>query len=95
MLDVYNTIKPFAVKFKSGRTLKFDVIPADAIIGLFKDQDGFAKIDKYFSRLRDTINTFRNEYDYIFIDCPTNWMFFTQISLYACHAVLIPTKHKN
>jgi cellulose biosynthesis protein BcsQ len=39
---------------------------------LFTEQHLFAKIDKGSARLRNDINIFRNEYDYIFIDCPTN-----------------------
>ncbi|MBD2295022.1 AAA family ATPase [Anabaena sphaerica FACHB-251] len=94
-LDIRNTIKHFGVKFKSGETVKFDVIPADPKMGLFTEQDLVAKIDKGSARLRDAIKIFKTEYDYIFIDCPTNWMFFSQSSLYACDAVLIPTKHNN
>jgi hypothetical protein len=33
----------------------------------FTDQDLFVKIDKGSARLRDTIKTFRNKYDYILI----------------------------
>lgn len=94
-LDIHHTIQPFGVKLKSGRILKFDVIPADPKMGLLTEQDLVAKIDKGSARLRDALNVFKKEYDYIFIDCPTNWMFFSQSSLYACDAVLIPTKHNN
>jgi cellulose biosynthesis protein BcsQ len=94
-LDIHHTIKPFGVKFKSGKTVKFDVIPADQKMGLLEGQDLVAKIDKGSARLRDAVNVLRYEYDYIFIDCPTNWMFFSQSGLYACDAVLIPTKHNN
>jgi cellulose biosynthesis protein BcsQ len=94
-LDIHHTIKPFGVKLKSGRILKFDVIPADPKMGLLEGQDLVAKIDKGSARLRDAVNVFRKEYDYIFIDCPTNWMFFSRSGLYACDAVLIPTKHNN
>ena len=33
--------------------------------------------------------------DYILIDCPTQWLFFSQSSLYASDVVLIPTKHNG
>jgi cellulose biosynthesis protein BcsQ len=95
-LDIHHTIQPFGIKIKAGITLNFfDVIPADPKMGLLTEQDLVAKIDKGSARLRDAVNIFKHEYDYIFIDCPTNWMFFSQSSLYACDAVLIPTKHNN
>ncbi|MEH1857642.1 MAG: AAA family ATPase [Nostoc sp.] len=94
-LDIHDTIQPFPVKFKSGKSLKFDVIPADSKLGNFTEQDLATRIEKGSARLKDVLKALVYEYDYIFIDCPTNWMFFSQSSLYACDAVLIPTKHNN
>ncbi|MEH2233573.1 MAG: AAA family ATPase [Nostoc sp.] len=94
-LDVHDTIRPFTVKFKSGKSLQFDVIPADPKLGSFTEQDLATRIEKGSARLKDILKALVYEYDYIFIDCPTNWMFFSQSSLYACDAVLIPTKHNN
>ncbi|MCL6753040.1 AAA family ATPase [Nostoc sp. CCCryo 231-06] len=73
----------------------FDVIPADPKLGNFTEQDLATRIEKGSARLKDALKAFVYEYDYIFIDCPTNWMFFSQSSLYACDIVLIPTKHNN
>ncbi|MEH1771352.1 AAA family ATPase [Nostoc sp.] len=94
-LNIHDTIQAFTVKFKSGKSLQFDVIPADPKLGNFTEQDLAARIEKGSARLKDVLKAFVYEYDYIFIDCPTNWMFFSQSSLYACDAVLIPTKHNN
>lgn len=94
-LNIHDTIQAFAVKFKSGKSLQFDVIPADPKLGNFTEQDLAARIEKGSARLKDALKAFVYEYDYIFIDCPTNWMFFSQSSLYACDVVLIPTKHNN
>lgn len=94
-LNIHDTIQPFTVKFKSGKSLQFDVIPADPKLGNFTEQDLAARIEKGSARLKDALKAFVYEYDYIFIDCPTNWMFFSQSSLYACDVVLIPTKHNN
>ena len=94
-LNIHDTVQPFPVKFKSGKSLQFDVIPADPKLGNFTEQDLGTRIEKGSARLKDVLKAFVYEYDYIFIDCPTNWMFFSQSSLYACDAVLIPTKHNN
>ena len=37
----------------------------------------------------------KNDYDYIIIDTPPNWNFFSKSSVYAADVVLIPTKHNN
>ena len=37
----------------------------------------------------------KNNYDYIFIDTPPNWNFFSESAVYAADVVLIPTKHNN
>lgn len=94
-LNIHDTVQPFTVKFKSGKSLQFDVIPADPKLGNFTEQDLAARIEKGSARLKDALKAFVYEYDYIFIDCPTNWMFFSQSSLYACDVILIPTKHNN
>ncbi|WP_334869973.1 AAA family ATPase [Nostoc sp.] len=94
-LNIHNTVQPFIVKFKSGKSLQFDVIPADPKLGNLTEQDLATRIEKGSARLKDALKAFVYEYDYIFIDCPTNWMFFSQSSLYACDIVLIPTKHNN
>ena len=94
-LNIHDTIQPFKVKFKSGQLFKLDVISADPKLENFTEQDLATKIEKGSARLKDTLKPLVYEYDYILIDCPTNWMFFSQSSLYACDVVLIPTKHNN
>ncbi|WP_322672595.1 AAA family ATPase [Nostoc sp. DedQUE05] len=94
-LNIHDTVQPFTVKFKSGKLLQFDVIPADPKLENLTEQDLATRIEKGSARLKDALKAFVYEYDYIFIDCPTNWMFFSQSSLYACDVVLIPTKHNN
>ncbi len=37
----------------------------------------------------------RNDYDYIIIDTPPNWNFFSQSAVYAADVVFIPAKHNN
>lgn len=94
-LNVQNTIVPFSVKYKNGQQVKFDVIPSDPSWGKYTDNELESKIEKRAARLRDLLKAFINKYDYILIDCPTSWMFFSQSSVYAADAVLIPTNHNN
>lgn len=94
-LNVYDTIQPFSVKYKDGKQVKFDVIPADPRWGAYTDSELAAQIEKGGARLRDLLKVFINKYDYILIDCPTSWMFFSQSSVYAADAILIPTNHNN
>ena len=95
-LDIQTTIQPFIVKDKSGKDVKlFDVIPADPKMAQYTEAELAAKIEKGAARLRDLLKAFINKYDYILIDCPTSWMFFSQSSVYAADAVLIPTNHNN
>lgn len=94
--DIQATIQPFVVKDKSGKQVKlFDVIPADPKMAEYTEADLAARIQKGAARLRDLLKIFTYEYDYILIDCPTSWMFFSQSSVYAADAVLIPTNHNN
>jgi cellulose biosynthesis protein BcsQ len=94
-LNVHNTIVPFTVKYKAGKKVNFDVIPSDPRWGKYTNSELEAKIENRAARLKDLLKVFVNEYDYILIDCPTSWMFFSQSSVYAADAVLIPTNHNN
>jgi cellulose biosynthesis protein BcsQ len=46
-------------------------------------------------RLHEILNSLKSEYDYILIDSPPNWRFFSVSAVYAADVVLIPTKHNN
>lgn len=95
-LDIHATIQPFIVKARSGEHVKlFDVIPANPKMAEYTEAELETKIEKQAARLRDLLKAFINKYDYILIDCPTSWMFFSQSSVYAADAVLIPTNHNN
>jgi chromosome partitioning protein len=45
--------------------------------------------------LRDALEVVNDQYDYCLIDCPPNFNFMTQMSLYASDHVLIPSKYDN
>lgn len=82
---------------KHGKPLRFfDVIPSSEQMEEFTDSNSVqALIQKGPKRLRDILAAFVYQYDYILIDCPTQWLFFSQSSIYASDVVLIPTKHNG
>ncbi|GET42442.1 AAA family ATPase [Microseira wollei] len=95
-LDVRNTVVPFSPADKQGNRLHmFDVIPSDPRMQDWTDRNEDAKIQKGVRRLRDLLKAFVYDYDYILIDCPTQWLFFSQSGVAASDVVLIPTKHNG
>ncbi len=69
----------------------FDIIPASP---------GFQSIStfstKFSPRSMDkSLISLKNDYDYILIDTPPNWNFFSESAVYTADVVLIPTKHNN
>ncbi|MEG4418242.1 AAA family ATPase [Microcoleus sp. LAD1_D5] len=95
--DVNKTVVHFTHIDKPGKILHFfDVIPSSEDMEDFTDQRlAESKIQKGAKRLRDILKPFVLKYDYILIDCPTQWLFFSQSSVYASDVVLIPTKHNG
>jgi cellulose biosynthesis protein BcsQ len=72
----------------------------DIILGVpsFDDEKySTSKFDAAFNSksLDKLLASLKNEYDYIIIDTPPNWNFFSKSSVYAADVVLIPTKHNN
>lgn len=92
-LNITQTLQSIKFKYKSGKEVKFDVIPSDEELN--KIQDDLSQIERGSARLRDLLKPFVHQYDYILIDCPPNWLFFSQSSVYAADVILIPTKHNN
>jgi cellulose biosynthesis protein BcsQ len=89
-----NVIQPFVTKYsKTGQSFQFDIIPADDKLA----GQGEDKLRQNFGirRLRQILDNHKYEYDYILIDSPLNWRFFSQSAIYASDVVLIPTKHNN
>ena len=95
--DVNKTVVNFNHKDKRGKIIHFfDVIPSSDDMEEFTDQRlAESQIQKGAKRLRDILKPFVLKYDYILIDCPTQWLFFSQSSVYASDVVLIPTKHNG
>ncbi|KOP28274.1 cobalamin biosynthesis protein CobQ [Hapalosiphon sp. MRB220] len=78
---------------KFGGLLRFDIITGDEkLLSL-----GEEKLRQMLSinRLRQALEVFKSQYDYIMIDSPPNWRFFSQCAVYAADVVLIPTKHNS
>ncbi|WP_242022314.1 ParA family protein [Microcoleus sp. FACHB-831] len=89
-----NVIQSFGTKnTKTGHLFQIDVIPADEDLG----SQGEDKLRQNFGirRLYQILDSLKYEYDYILIDSPPNWRFFSQSAIYASDVVLIPTKHNN
>ncbi|MFM6396529.1 ParA family protein [Planktothrix sp.] len=94
-LNIKDAIQPFKIKTKSGEVRLFDVIPSDSGLEKFMRHDQLAEIQKRAARLNDLLESLKFNYDYILIDAPTNWTFFSQSCVYASDVVLMPTKHTN
>ncbi|GAA6622573.1 AAA family ATPase [Scytonema sp. NUACC26] len=78
---------------KSNKVFQFDVITSDEKLTEL-GEDKLRQVLK-FSRLRQALEPLKLDYDYILIDSPPNWRFFSQSAVYAADVVLIPTKHNN
>lgn len=84
----------YAIKFKnSNRKFSFDVIPCDRSLGSQTEVELEAKFK--LMRLRQILQKVRFYYDYILIDSPPNWSFFSKSAVIASDVVLIPTKPNN
>ena len=95
-LDIKDAVVPFNHAVKPGKSVHlFDTLPADERLEEYTDSETAAKIQKKTARLRDLLRTFIHSYDYILIDCPTQWLFFSQSGIYASDVVLIPAKHNG
>ncbi len=95
-VDVRQTIQPLEIPNNSGNKVKlFDVIPSDIKLEEFMNFDKQAQVQKGLARLRDLLKNLTDNYDYILIDSPTNWTFFSQSCVIASDAILIPTKQTN
>jgi len=87
-IDVHAIVQTYKLK---GFSI-FDIIPRDPELETLTDSRAVAYIPKGTRRLRDLIAPLRNEYDYILIDCPTQWLYFSQSGVFAADVILIPTR---
>ena len=92
-VDLRKAIYSYSKTFKGGVTLSFDVIPVDDILAQ-TDEDKIRQEISIYS-LRKKLEVLKSEYDYILIDVPPNWRYYSISAIYAADVVLIPTKHDN
>jgi cellulose biosynthesis protein BcsQ len=78
---------------KSNNVFQFDVITSDEKLTDLGEEKLRQMIK--VNRLRQALEPLKSDYDYILIDSPPNWRFFSQSAVYAADVVLIPTKHNN
>jgi cellulose biosynthesis protein BcsQ len=95
ILDIRQAVQSFYVSNGSRKQGVFDIIPADAKMEQYTSEIVAGQIEKGAARLRDLLKPFINNYDYIIIDVPTQWLFFSKSGLYASDIVLIPTRHND
>lgn len=89
-----DVIQPFITKnTKTGKSFQFEIIPVDDTLA--SQDDNQLRQNFGIRRLHKILNNHKSDYDYILIDSPPNWRFFSQSAIYASDVVLIPTKHNN
>lgn len=78
---------------KSGTKWQIDIITSDEKLQHFEED----KLRQLISinRLKQVLHPLTSKYDYILIDSPPNWRFFSRSAIYAADVVLIPTKHNS
>ncbi|MFS8886081.1 AAA family ATPase [Synechococcus sp. H70.2] len=91
-IDVHTIVQTYRLKTPKGIVPVFNLIPRDPELETLTNSDAAAYIQKGTRRLRDLLAPLRREYDYILIDCPTQWLYFSQSGLFAADVILIPTR---
>lgn len=93
LINLSEVIIPYTKTFKGGINLSFDVLPVDEQFALL-NEDRLREELSFYS-LRNKLEYLKSDYDYILIDTPPNWRYYSISALYAADVVLIPTKHNN
>ena len=92
LINLKETICPYRQSVE-GQDLIFDVIPVDNELSQI-DEDELRKMLSFYS-LRKKLESLQSDYDYILIDSPPNWRYFSISAVYASDLVLVPTQHNN
>ena len=93
LVDIKQTICSYTKTFRGGITLSFDVIPVDDQLAKNEEEDIRKEISLH--SLRKKLESLKYDYDYILIDAPPNWRYYSISALYASDVVLMPTKHNS
>lgn len=92
-ISLREAIVSYTKNFPGGVSLSFDVLPVDE--QLAQENEDSLRTQFSFYSLRKKLEDLKSDYDYILIDAPPNWRFFSISAVYASDVVLIPTKHNN
>ena len=92
-IDLKQTIYSYTKRFKGGIIFSFDVIPVDDTLAQTPEDEIRREISPH--SLRKKLKSLKSEYDYILIDAPPNWRFYSISAVYAADVVLIPTRHND
>ncbi|MFS0519570.1 AAA family ATPase [Nostoc sp. UIC 10607] len=93
-VSIKDVLFSYKVTFKTPvKTLSFDILPCDEKLGDCSE----VELKQLFkeSRLRQILDKVKFYYDYILIDSPPNWRFFSRSAVIASDVVIIPTKPNN
>lgn len=93
LIDLKQVIARYSRTSKKGNTIGFDVIPVDDQLAEI-DEDVIRNQISYYS-FRNKLEAVKHDYDYILIDVPPNWRYYSISALYASDVVLMPTKHNS
>ncbi|MGL5942690.1 MAG: AAA family ATPase [Waterburya sp.] len=93
LIDLKQVISSYAKTLRNQVTLSFDVLPVDEQLAKL-DEDDLRK-ELSFNSLRKKLEAVKSDYDYILIDAPPNWRYFSISAVYAADVVLIPTQHND
>ncbi len=93
--SVRDSISTYTYKHPSAsRGFSFDVILADPAM-VSADKDKLEQHVKGNALLRTLQEVKEADYDYILIDAPPGWKFFSRQAVYAADVVLMPARHDN
>jgi cellulose biosynthesis protein BcsQ len=93
VISIKDVIISYVVTSKTPvKKFSFDVIPCEGLNDISE-----VELVKHLklNRLRQVLDRVKLYYDYILIDSPPNWRFFSQSAVFASDVVLIPTKPNN
>ena len=88
-----DAIVPYRFTNKQSQEVGFDVIPADQVFIEKTPTELLQELTK--DRFYEVLKTAKKTYDYILIDAPPGWSFFSKQAVMAADMILLPTKHNN